>query len=338
MNIEIANRLHQLRKKHNLSQEDLAAKIGISRQAVSKWERAEASPDTDNIISLAKLYGVSLDELLMTDSFPLNQNSPVSLKKDNYAAAGIKTPAMSISPAGEMALDDGEIYPNRDNSSQSNNSQRNAAFTNNSTNGNDSLFGNGSNPYANNNGENKSSGPDSVEFEKLDEYMSKLGNGLEVGLGKLGNELGKVGKVVGENIDKAGNKIKEEIKKSEEKSRNNSYSNQTESYSESSDNSEYKYNYQYNYEYKDKKHKKERSKTDREKITLSDLVLTMIFVMLFGLTVATIGESSLAFIFAIPTLLTYKIAKQKKRFTLLLLPNISLHDLLRAGYIWRMDI
>ena len=67
MNIEIANRLVQLRKSNNLSQEALAEKLGISRQAVSKWERAEASPDTDNIILLARLYGVSLDELLKTE-------------------------------------------------------------------------------------------------------------------------------------------------------------------------------------------------------------------------------------------------------------------------------
>ncbi|MBP5091319.1 MAG: helix-turn-helix domain-containing protein [Bacilli bacterium] len=67
MNIEIANRLVQMRKKMGLSQEQLADKLGLSRQAVSKWERAEASPDTDNLICLAKLYGVSLDELLSTD-------------------------------------------------------------------------------------------------------------------------------------------------------------------------------------------------------------------------------------------------------------------------------
>lgn len=67
MNIEIANRLVNLRKKNGLSQEALAEKLGISRQAVSKWERAEASPDTDNIILLARLYGVSLDELLQTE-------------------------------------------------------------------------------------------------------------------------------------------------------------------------------------------------------------------------------------------------------------------------------
>lgn len=64
MNIEIANRLLQYRKKHNFSQEELAAKIGVSRQAISKWERAEASPDTDNLILLADIYGVTLDELL----------------------------------------------------------------------------------------------------------------------------------------------------------------------------------------------------------------------------------------------------------------------------------
>lgn len=66
MNIDIANRLYELRKKTNLSQEELAEKIGVSRQAVSKWERAESAPDTDNLIMLAKLYGVSLDELLFT--------------------------------------------------------------------------------------------------------------------------------------------------------------------------------------------------------------------------------------------------------------------------------
>lgn len=67
MNIEIANRLVQLRKQHGLSQEELAARLGLSRQAVSKWERAEASPDTDNLILLSRVYGVSIDELLRTE-------------------------------------------------------------------------------------------------------------------------------------------------------------------------------------------------------------------------------------------------------------------------------
>lgn len=81
MNIEIANRLVNLRKANNLSQEALAEKLGISRQAVSKWERAEASPDTDNLILLARLYGVSLDELLKTeDEIPMPESSERSME------------------------------------------------------------------------------------------------------------------------------------------------------------------------------------------------------------------------------------------------------------------
>ena len=70
MNVEIANRLVQLRKQNNLSQEELAMRLGISRQAISKWERAESSPDTDNLIALASLYKMSLDELVRSDLPP----------------------------------------------------------------------------------------------------------------------------------------------------------------------------------------------------------------------------------------------------------------------------
>ena len=67
MNVEIAQRLAEMRRAKGYSQEELAEKLGLSRQAVSKWERAESSPDTGNIIALAKLYGVTIDELLRVD-------------------------------------------------------------------------------------------------------------------------------------------------------------------------------------------------------------------------------------------------------------------------------
>lgn len=75
MNIKLADRLVTLRKENKLSQEALAEKLGLSRQAISKWERAEASPDTDNLIALATLYGISLDELL--------GNQPVKEEKND---------------------------------------------------------------------------------------------------------------------------------------------------------------------------------------------------------------------------------------------------------------
>lgn len=94
MNIEIANRLVNLRKSNNLSQEALAEKLGISRQAVSKWERAEASPDTDNLILLARLYNISLDELLRTeDEIPEPQED---------------APESDLTQASESETDSGE--------------------------------------------------------------------------------------------------------------------------------------------------------------------------------------------------------------------------------------
>lgn len=86
MNIEIANRLVNYRKQNGLSQEQLAEKIGVSRQAVSKWERSEASPDTDNLILLARLYNVSIDDLLSTnDEIP---EPEVETAQENSDASG----------------------------------------------------------------------------------------------------------------------------------------------------------------------------------------------------------------------------------------------------------
>ena len=63
-NINLGNNLYNLRKKSGLSQEEFAEKIHISRQAVSKWERGEAFPDTENLIEIAEFYGVTIDELV----------------------------------------------------------------------------------------------------------------------------------------------------------------------------------------------------------------------------------------------------------------------------------
>jgi transcriptional regulator with XRE-family HTH domain len=116
MNIEIANRLVELRKKSGLSQEELAAKLGLSRQAVSKWERAEASPDTDNLICLAKLYGVSLDDLLDTDQSvdDIARNAKEQSKAEEKAAPKDEAKpneggaAASSSNHGKIHLEDGD--------------------------------------------------------------------------------------------------------------------------------------------------------------------------------------------------------------------------------------
>ncbi len=60
----LSENLLRLRKLHNLSQEAVAEKLGVTRQAAAKWENGESTPDIVNCIGLAKLYGVSLDELV----------------------------------------------------------------------------------------------------------------------------------------------------------------------------------------------------------------------------------------------------------------------------------
>ncbi len=111
MNIEIANRLVELRKKKGMSQEELAAKLGLSRQAVSKWERAEASPDTDNLICLAKLYGVSLDELLETDKSVediIDEAGGPQTDEKKPTEDGKKKSTVHIGPGGIHVVDDKE--------------------------------------------------------------------------------------------------------------------------------------------------------------------------------------------------------------------------------------
>lgn len=83
MNLKTAERLATLRKENGYSQDQLAERLGLSRQAVSKWERGEANPDTDNLIALARLYHISLDELLLTDDVHSKETDREPIKEDN---------------------------------------------------------------------------------------------------------------------------------------------------------------------------------------------------------------------------------------------------------------
>lgn len=64
----IAENLAFLRRAHGYSQEQVADRVGVSRQAVAKWETGETTPDLLNSMALAEVYGVSLDELARHDT------------------------------------------------------------------------------------------------------------------------------------------------------------------------------------------------------------------------------------------------------------------------------
>lgn len=69
--MNFAEKLYYLRTENGYSQETLAGLLNVSRQAISKWELGTTLPETDKIIAIGELFGVSLDSLLV-DSIPLN--------------------------------------------------------------------------------------------------------------------------------------------------------------------------------------------------------------------------------------------------------------------------
>ena len=63
--MEMAERLQKLRRKAGYSQEQTAELLGISRQAVSKWESGQGKPDLDNLVRLTEIYNTSADYILL---------------------------------------------------------------------------------------------------------------------------------------------------------------------------------------------------------------------------------------------------------------------------------
>ena len=65
--MKLSEKIIQLRKVNSWSQEDLAEKLDVSRQAISRWENGTALPDANNILQLSKLFNVTADYLLNED-------------------------------------------------------------------------------------------------------------------------------------------------------------------------------------------------------------------------------------------------------------------------------
>ena len=73
--MKFEEKLMALRKKAAMSQEDLADRLGVSRQAISRWELGTTLPDAPNLLKLSDLFGVSIDYLLR-DGYESDENLP----------------------------------------------------------------------------------------------------------------------------------------------------------------------------------------------------------------------------------------------------------------------
>lgn len=75
----LSEKIYALRRQSGLSQEQLAEKIGVSRQAISKWETGTATPELDKLIALSDCFGVTLDELIRGSEAGDEPHSPQQL-------------------------------------------------------------------------------------------------------------------------------------------------------------------------------------------------------------------------------------------------------------------
>ena len=82
--MEFSNKLTQLRKQKGFSQETLAEKIGVSRQAISKWENEESYPDLPKLIALSQVLEVTLDELCGQENKVTTEITTESKPKKNF--------------------------------------------------------------------------------------------------------------------------------------------------------------------------------------------------------------------------------------------------------------
>ena len=79
----LPNNLYEIRRGAGLSQEEFAEKLGVSRQAVSKWERGEAYPDTENLIVISEMFGVTIDELLRSENIGADNKNEKAEESNN---------------------------------------------------------------------------------------------------------------------------------------------------------------------------------------------------------------------------------------------------------------
>ena len=86
-----SERLAQLRREHDYTQEQLAELIGVSRQTISKWETGAANPDIEKLMQLSKLYNCSVDYMVgnKINSKQNEEFKPQSKKKNNIKKYGL---------------------------------------------------------------------------------------------------------------------------------------------------------------------------------------------------------------------------------------------------------
>ena len=107
--MKLSEKIVSLRKARNMSQEELAERLGVSRQAVSRWEVGSALPDASNILQLSKLFGVSADYLL-NDDYKGESPAPIKSKSVSSIAGTFVKKIIALCVAGFGFIGNFVIY------------------------------------------------------------------------------------------------------------------------------------------------------------------------------------------------------------------------------------
>ena len=104
MNNQFSENLKKIRKEHNLSQEELADELGVSRQAISKWESSQAYPEMDKIITLCDKFDLNLDDLLHRDIKEVKGEEESKKKLNNSIYSFLKNITNTINMFSRMTF------------------------------------------------------------------------------------------------------------------------------------------------------------------------------------------------------------------------------------------
>ena len=104
--MNLKDNLKKIRKDNNLSQEDLAEKLGVSRQSVSKWEQGIAYPEMDKVLQLCKMFNLNIDEILNQDIDNVERNKKSKVNVNKYIDEFLNFVTKTVKMFGSMKFKD----------------------------------------------------------------------------------------------------------------------------------------------------------------------------------------------------------------------------------------
>ena len=104
--MKLSQKIAELRKSHNWSQEELAYRLGVTRQSVGKWESDAALPELDKVVQMADIFGVTTDYLLKgnTDGIAANEAAADVQPEQTASATQATAASEATAPCAKLSL------------------------------------------------------------------------------------------------------------------------------------------------------------------------------------------------------------------------------------------